>query len=247
MFGFGKRTPNAHKTKQLGWDLHAHLLPAVDDGVRSTEESLESIRALQRLGYSGCVITPHVYKDLYNNARPTLQAAFLSLKTAIKDAGIDFGIHLAAEYFGDQHLVDLAQSADLLTLGLGDSRSVLIEFPYIGEPLYWADTLSGVTSGGYRPVIAHPERYRYLTADMETWLARFGHYGVEYQCDLGSLVGQYGREALRTARVFLEKNLAKYWGSDIHRPSQVDRFIRPAVDILNRPSEINFTDPRSIA
>lgn len=239
MLGFF-RASKPRSRRDLGWDLHAHLVPAVDDGMRTSDEAIEAISAMVALGYSGCVVTPHIYKDLYNNSHAGLELAFRALKVAVKEAGISFHLHLAAEYFGDEHFIEAADSGGaLLAFGSAETKEVLIEFPYVGEPIYWADTLSAIVRRGLIPVIAHPERYRYVCADMPGWLERFGSFPVKYQCELGSLVGQYGRDAARVARLFLDRKLAAYWGSDLHRPSQVDRFIRPAIDLLQGAGPVN--------
>jgi protein-tyrosine phosphatase len=238
MFGLRKERP-VQRGRRLGSDLHAHLVPGVDDGVRTIEEAVECIRGLAALGYDGCVVTPHIYNDLYPNTRESLEQAFQNLSRELAAREVTFRLQLAAEYFGDNHFIDLAESAPLLSFPENGHSNVLIEFPYIGEPLYWADVLSAAVRRGCRPVIAHPERYRYLAADLETWLERFSSFGVTYQCDLGSLVGQYGHSAARTVRAMSDRRLVKYWGTDLHRPSQLDRFIRPAIDQVNDREQLN--------
>jgi tyrosine-protein phosphatase YwqE len=218
----------------LGWDLHAHLIPGVDDGVKTTEEALESILSLQRLGYSGCVLTPHIYKEVHNNCTATLRPAFDRLHAAVQQRGIDFGLILAAEYFADDHLVRLAQTEPLLSFGPASRRYVLIEYPYIGEPLAWADPLSAVTRAGYIPVIAHPERYRYFVSEPDRWLDRFGPYAVQYQCEIGSLGEQYGPTCLKMAKALLKARIPTFWGTDLHRPSHIERFIVPGLKVLRR-------------
>lgn len=221
------------------WDLHAHLLPGVDDGVRTLDEALEAVRALQQLGYRGSVLTPHVYKGLYDNSPEGLAPALAALRRALAGAGLDYAVALAAEYFVDEHLLALAGAGPLLGFGPPDRRHVLVELPYTSEPLLWGDAFGVLQQRGYTPVLAHPERYRFVAADPDTWLGRFSAYAIKYQCNIGSLVGQYGAEAQAFARRLLDEGLPTFWGTDLHRPSQVARFVAPGLSHLGALGALN--------
>lgn len=241
MFGFLKKSPSVPAAlPALHWDLHAHLLPGVDDGVRSLDEALEGVRALLELGYRGCVLTPHIYKGVFDNSPSRLQEVFEQLKTAIAGQGLDFDLRLAAEYFADEHLLAVLAADDVLSFEAA-GRCVLIEFSCFHEPPVWSAVLSALVKQGYQPVIAHPERYRFMAADKNTWLARFADYGAWYQGDIGSLAGQYGKPVAQLAASLLQADIYSFWGSDLHRPSQAERFIRPGLGHLTRLQQINKT------
>jgi tyrosine-protein phosphatase YwqE len=237
MFGWkrkvAKKLPKgAATTPRLGWDLHAHLLPGVDDGAKTIADSLDSVRALYALGYRASVVTPHVYKGVYPNTRATLDPALAELRAGIAAAGIDYQIHMAAEYFADEHLIELAaRDEPLLTFG-GDRKLVLFEFPYSTEPLLWADAITMLVRRGYEPVLAHIERYRFVTSDPDTWLDRFAQFGVKLQCNIGSLAGQYGPEAEALARRILDEDRATFWGTDLHRARQIAAYVTPGLTHL---------------
>lgn len=246
MFGFlrkapRKNPPGSPATPELRWDLHAHLLPGVDDGVRTLDEALDAIRALRALGYRASVLTPHIYRDVYPNSRATLEPALASLRDALADADIDHELHLAAEYFADEHLIDLVEREPLLTFGPPDARCVLFEYPYTSEPLLWADAVTALRRKGYTPVLAHVERYRFVTHAPDLWLERFAQLGVKLQCNIGSLVGQYGERAQTLARRARDEGLATFWGTDLHRPSQVEKFITPGLTHLTELGALNST------
>jgi tyrosine-protein phosphatase YwqE len=241
MFGFrrGQARKVARSGKpapDLAWDLHSHLVPGVDDGVPTVEDALEAIRALHALGYRGSVVTPHVYRGLYPNTRETLEPALASLRTALASAGIDYAIHMAAEYFADEHLIDIAGREPLLSFG---ERLVLVEYPYSAEPLLWADALTALLRSGYTPVLAHIERYRFVYDNPDLWLERFAQFGVKIQCNIGSLVGQYGPRAFELARRMRDQRLATFWGTDLHRPAQIEKFIRPGLTHLTELGQLN--------
>lgn len=226
-------------TPTLGWDLHAHLLPGVDDGVRTVEDAIEAIRALQALGYRGSVLTPHVYHGLYPNTRATLEPALATLRAALAEAAIEHELHMAAEYFADEHLIELVEREPLLSFGAESAPMVLIEYPYASEPLLWADALSALLRKGYTPVLAHIERYRFVTQSPDVWLDRFAQFGVKIQCNVGSLVGQYGPHACEFARRMRDSGLPSFWGTDLHRAKQVTQFIAPGLTHLTELGELN--------
>jgi len=234
-----KNSAGSPSTPVLYWDLHAHLLPGVDDGVRTMDDALEAIRALQTLGYRGSVLTPHVYRDLYPNTRATLEPVLVGLRTALAEAGIEYQLRMAAEYFADEHLVELVEREPLLSFGSETAPMVLIEYPYTSEPLLWADALSALARKGYTPVLAHIERYRFVVQAPELWLDRFAQFGVKLQCNIGSLVGQYGPHAFEFARRMRDRRLPTFWGTDIHRASQVAKFITPGLTHLTEVGELN--------
>lgn len=244
MFGFkrgaGRKVPRGGKASpDLFWDLHSHLLPGVDDGVRTIEDALEAIRALQSLGYRGSVITPHIYHGMYPNTRDTLEPVLAEVRAAVAALGIDYQLILAAEYFADEHLIALASHEPLLTFGPGTTRFVLVEYSYSTEPLLWADTLTALIRNRYTPVIAHIERYQFVCDAPELWLERFAQLGVKIQCNIGSLVGQYGPNARELAIKMRDLRRATFWGTDLHRARQVESFIKPGLTHLTELNRLN--------
>lgn len=241
MFEFLRRRARKGPARpSLHWDIHSHLLPNVDDGVRTFDDSIECIRGLQMLGYSGSIVTPHIYKGLYPNTRESVEPVFAELRIALADAGLTYELQLAAEYFADEHLIELARQGTPLLSFPADGRScVLLEFPYQSEPLLWADALSALHRGGYSPVLAHVERYKFVTQNSAAWLERFTQFDVMFQCNIGSLVGQYGRESMEFARAMLSSGRVTFWGTDLHRAKQVDHFIAPGLTHLDELGELN--------
>jgi len=211
----------------------------VDDGVRTMDDALDAIRALQHLGYRASVLTPHIYRDLYPNTRATLDPVLANLRAALATAGIAHEVHMAAEYFADEHFIELVEREPLLSFGPVEKRFVLIEYPYTSEPLLWADALSALLRKGYTPVLAHIERYRFVTQAPDVWLDRFAQFGVIIQCNIGSLVGQYGPSSFEFARRMRDSRLPTFWGTDLHRTSQVEKFITPGLTHLTELGELN--------
>lgn len=245
MFGFVRRAARKNRddisSPALCWDLHSHLLPGVDDGVKTMDESVAAITALRGLGYRGSVLTPHVYKGLYPNTRATLEPAFSELKAELQRIGIEYELHMAAEYFADEHFLELVEREPLLAFGPAHAPHVLVEYPYVSEPLLWADALSGLLRKGYTPVLAHIERYRFVLQAPKLWLGRFAQLGVKIQCNIGSLVGQYGPEAQHFAKLMRDGGVATFWGTDLHKPKQVAGYIGPGLTHLTELGQLNPT------
>ena len=213
------------------WDFHCHLLPAVDDGLRSLEETQRAIASLHALGYRGAVLTPHIYPGVYDNTPDLLREAFHTLEHEI---GRGFGLHLAAEYFADETMFTAIDREDVLYLPVGEQKIVLVEFPALLPVPCGLDVLRALSRAGYQPVLAHVERYRYVEQDPSAWLPQLERAGAWLQCDIGSLVGQYGAQPQAFARRLLDSALPTFWGTDLHRTAQLERYIVPGLAWLKK-------------
>lgn len=223
----------------IGLDFHNHLLPGVDDGVKDVAEAIVAIRALKSAGFTGAVITPHIYRGIYDNNPLQLRAEFSYFVAELSANGINFPLMLAAEYFADEFFLERIKQDDILYLQVWNERWVLIEFPYYHEDQYGAICISALAARGYRPIIAHVERYRYVAKGRTVWLSRFARAGAILQADIGSLAGQHGEEARRFCRWLLAENFISLWGSDLHKAAQVERFIKPGLKQLSAGKQIN--------
>ena len=190
-------------------DVHAHLLPGVDDGIRTFEEAEEAVRSLEQLGVQRMVLTPHVMEYYPTNSAGSLKQRFAEFTKSIK-SGIRFS--LAAEYMLDVAFTRHLEEGVLL---LGDNR-LLVETSYLSGPSDLKEILYGLSLKGYVPMIAHPERYLYLPDEAIEELVNLGY---ELQLNLPSLAGLYGKEVKKRAGTFLAKGLYTYLGSDFHRLS----------------------------
>lgn len=229
---------------ELSFDFHSHLLPGVDDGMQTLEDSRRTIADLKTLGFAGAVITPHVYKGVFDNTATSLRASFATFLASLGEDTDDFPLYLAGEYFADEHFVRLIEQDDLLFLPVADERWVLLEFPYLQETPFASVCLSALGARGYRPVVAHVERYRYVAKMPDNWLGLFERSGAILQGDIGSLAGQHGEDVRRFAGLLMERNIVKIWGTDIHNPGQIKRHIVPGLGQLASVDRLNeILDP----
>lgn len=225
----GKEKTGAVTPGWRGMDYHCHLLPGVDDGMADVETAVAAIEAMQALGYAGAVMTPHIYTGVFDNDAAGLRAAHRVFAAALAERGITFPLSLAAEYYADEHFLKLIDDDELLALPVNGERWVLLEFPYMQETPFAGVCLAALTSRGYRPVVAHVERYRFVAQEPAVWLERFERAGAVLQGDIGSLVGQFGEPVKKFAAWLLEKEKISIWGSDLHHPGQLARHIAPGL------------------
>ena len=188
-------------------DHHSHILFGVDDGVKTLEESLEVLSYAESNGVSDMWCTPHIMEEIKT---PTLflKERFAQLKESYKG---NISLHLAAEYMLDTEFEKRLDSRDLLTLG---EDVVLVETSVTIPPYNFIEILHDIMSKGYRPMLAHPERSRYLTM---TDYERLDSMGVHFQLNLPSIVGYYGDTAQKKATQMLKNGWYKVAGTDCHR------------------------------
>ena len=209
MFGlFNRRTSILESGLLKGAvDQHSHILYGLDDGVKTQEDSLAILRFLEEQGVSEVWFTPHVMEDVPNTTE-AIRARFEELKS-VYDGGLQ--LHLAAEYMIDTLFEKRLEQKDLLEHG---EEVVLVETSAIAPPINLWVVLDNMLKSGYRPLIAHPERYRYM--DREDY-RELHNMGCILQMNLPSIVGFYGESARQRALYLLDKGWYRMVGSDCHR------------------------------
>lgn len=215
MFFFKKRPTYRSSQYFRGFtDYHCHILPGVDDGVAELDQSLQILSDYEQLGITTVWLTPHVMEDIPNTTA-ALQQRFGELCDAYQGP---IALHLAAEYMLDTVFDQRLAASDLLTLG-DEGNQVLVETSYFNPPLNLEATLRDIMSHGLFPVLAHPERYRYMP-DMDAY-RRLRQMGVRFQLNHGSVAGIYGHTAQRKALDLLKEHAYDLSGTDLHRRHQL--------------------------
>jgi len=203
---------------RLKVDLHSHLIPGIDDGSQSMEESLNLLKGMDALGYEKVITTPHIMSDAYRNTPQIITDGLNALrKEAIKE-GLSIEIEAAAEYYLDDGFEDLLQKGEMMTI---KGEYILFETSYFAKPLQLEEMIFSISLAGYKPLMAHPERYRYIK-DLLTEYGRFKELGVLFQVNLNSFGGHYGRDAKQKADFLSQEGMIDFLGSDVHHKKQVD-------------------------
>lgn len=188
-------------------DWHCHILPGVDDGVRSMNESLEMLDVYEMAGIKEVWLTPHVMEDVPNTTA-MLRARFQDLEKAYSGK---VRLHLASENMMDNLLLERLESRDVLPIG-NDGRTLLVETSYFNAPIKLNQTIETIKSKGYFPLLAHPERYDYI--DSISSYRKLREQGVRFQLNLMSLCGYYGPAVKDKAQKLLSEGMYECIGSD---------------------------------
>lgn len=201
-------------------DYHCHILPGVDDGVQTFEDSARILSIYSELGVEKVFLTPHVMEDVPNRPED-LQKRFSELKEYLKTEGVSAPeLELAAENMMDSLFMQRLASKEVLPLPLR-GKSLLVETSYYNPPLNMHDILFQVKSNGFFPVLAHPERYMYMDSKDYDSLK---NSDIRFQLNLSSLSGFYGELAQRKAENMLKKGYYDYVGTDLHRLSMLESY-----------------------
>jgi protein-tyrosine phosphatase len=209
------------KTKEplkldLSWmeaDMHSHLIPGIDDGVQTLEESVTLIKELHSFGLKKLIITPHVMSEFYRNTPETILSGLEVLKEALHKEGVDIILGAAAEYYLDEIFYEKIERNDpLLTFG---NNMVLVETGFLSKPHILIEAFFKLEMAGYHPVFAHPERYLYLHQDEEL-LESLAERNISFQLNLLSLTGFYSKQVKKFAEKLIDKGLIKLVGTDCH-------------------------------
>lgn len=229
LFDFMKRKQSLLQSGLLQGrtDRHCHILYGVDDGAKALEDALAVLAYDEEIGINEVWCTPHIMEDVPNTTE-ALKQRFAELQAAY--AG-PIKLHLAAEYMLDTLFEERFKAGDLLTM---EDDTLLVETSTWNPPADMTGTLRKIQKAGYRPLLAHPERYRYMT---EQGYERLHKMGIHFQLNLGSLVGYYGETAMRKAHELLEKGWYSEIGSDCHRLVTIkEQYNREVLtkDILSR-------------
>ncbi len=211
LFSFGKKSKS--EVKPLYVDIHSHLLPGIDDGSASLEETIGLIKEFIGLGYRKLITTPHIMGDCFKNTPEIIQEKLELVRNEVKNQGLLIELEAAAEYYLDEAFIQKLERGEPL-LTFGDSY-LLFETSFMNEPASLKEVIFQIASSGYRPVLAHPERYVYMYSSFEKYEDLFNR-GLYFQLNISSLSGYYSKESKRIAERLIKNNMVHFVGSDCH-------------------------------
>jgi len=216
---FGKKEPDLGPVDLavLGTDVHSHFIPGIDDGAQTLEQSIELISNMADLGYRKVITTPHSMADGYKNSPEIILGGLEKLRAAVREAGINIEVDAAAEYYLDHALEENVNAGKVLTFG---NNYLLFELPFIGEPAMLRQVVFQMQTQGYRPVLAHPERYSFWHNEFERF-TELKDRGVMFQLNMVALSGAYGPQAKQIAERMIDAGYYELVGSDCHNMNHV--------------------------
>ncbi|WP_194774946.1 tyrosine-protein phosphatase [Pararhodonellum marinum] len=222
IFDFFTKTSAKEQTLDLSWlktDMHSHLIPGIDDGSKSLEESIHLISRLKSYGINKIITTPHVMTEFYRNNPENIHEGLDKLKIGLQEAGIDIAISAAAEYFMDEFFLEKVSNGEkLLTMG---DQYILIETGFLSKPPMLLESIFNLEMQGYKPILAHPERYFYLHQDTEL-LDALIERNIYFQINLLSFTGYYSKPVKKFAEALVDRELVALLGTDCHNDKYLD-------------------------
>lgn len=198
-------------------DIHSHIISNIDDGCKSIDDSLKTIKQLKELGFSKIVLTPHYMKGSNYQANNDIKITkYNKLKEIVKKENIDIDLYLGNEIYINNDISNLIINKEIYPLN--DTKYLLIELPLFNEINGVEDYLYELKLNGYIPIIAHPERYLYFQKNYKK-IVELYESGVLYQSNYGSILGLYGKEAKKLLKYALKKDMISFLATDIHSPN----------------------------
>ena len=195
-------------------DIHSHLIPDVDDGVETFDESLDILQELSNHGIDKVIITPHyIQETIYNSPKSDNLKLLHELKKLVKESNIDIELYMGNEIYIDREIATLLKKKKIAPLA--DSKYLLVELPMTGHFEGYEEIFFDLQAEGYKVILAHPERYVTIQKDFSI-LERLASQGILFQCNLGSIIGQYGHRATKTVKKLAKKDMIFAFGTDTH-------------------------------
>lgn len=208
-------------------DFHSHILPEVDDGSKSYEESVQMLEEAQNTGFDIVISTSHYAVDCF-------EAPEYKRKELIDDLNLEENVPqiiLGSEIFLTYNIIDLIK--DFKASTINGTNYILIELPLKHAFSDLKGVINRLKENDYRPIIAHPERYFQVHKNFSL-LYELKELGVLFQCNYGSILGNYGYNAKRTMKKMLKNDLVSFMGTDAHKKNSIYMQVPKAISLISK-------------
>ncbi len=199
-------------------DFHSHIIPEIDDGSRSIKETMLLLKEAEKAGFTTIISTSHYIPRQYEFNENSRKQFLEVIKMGANNLGIDIELCLGSEIYACYDIVELLKEHKASTIN--GTNYVLFELPMQTQLPNLKNIIYNLLGNGYRPIIAHPERYAYVKEN-PNWLLEYLEIGVLFQSNYGSIIGLYGKEAQKTVKLLLKNDMIHFLGSDVHKPMTV--------------------------
>lgn len=212
-------------------DIHSHIIPNVDDGSKSVEETFNILEEAENVGFTDIIATSHYLPNYYETNSQELVFWKEKLQEVLNKCKRTIRLHSGMEIYVSDQMKDLIRENKLLRLA--NSRYILIELPMTSEVKYLEHIIYSLKSFNLTPVIAHPERYKHVQKNIDI-IEEYIEMGCLIQCNYGSILELYGKEAKNTLKILLKRNLVHFLGSDCHNQDTIYKVIPNAIKKIKR-------------
>lgn len=203
-------------------DLHTHIIPNVDDGSKSIEDTFELLKEAARVGFTDVILTPHYIKGYYETDTKIREYWVESIARVLEELKIPIKVHVGNEIYVCEDIDELVYQNIVSTLN--NSKYVLVELPMNNNIKYLEEVIFKLSNLDKVPIIAHPERYSYFQKDIKI-LIELHNKGVLFQSNYGSILGLYGEEPKKALTKMLKENIIDFLGTDVHRPDTIYQLV----------------------
>ncbi len=220
---FKKETPITELFPMNFVDIHSHLLPGIDDGSKSMENTIEMISTMHSYGIQNFITTPHVLGNVWKNSSDTILDKLDAVQEELEKQDMSYiNFDAAAEYMLDEEFCKLLIARDLLTL---KEDSLLVEMSFLQAPVNLFEMIFDIQLAGYKPILAHPERYMFYHQNFEKY-HKLKEAGCRFQMNLLSLTGHYGKSVQKIAEKLITEGMIDLVGSDTHNMNHLNTLRR---------------------
>ena len=200
-------------------DIHSHLLPGIDDGSKNINETIMLLEQMNAIGIRNFITTPHIMTNVWDNNQESIQKKLSETKENI-NPNLYNSFNAAAEYMLDSSFLDKIGNENILTL---KDNFILVEMSYLNAPLHIYEILFEIQLAGFKPILAHPERYLFYSNNVNEY-EKLKNAGCLFQLNLLSTVNYYGIKITKNAEYLLANDFIDFVGSDIHHINHIKAF-----------------------
>lgn len=208
-------------------DFHSHILPNIDDGSISIEETVKMLEEAQKVGFTKIISTSHYIEGYYESD----EKERLDLLKNLKENFQDIELYLGNEIYIAENMIQLVKDKKASTIN--NSKYILFELPMNTKTMLTKEMVYRIIENGNIPIIAHPERYGYVQDNPEC-VEELAEMGAMFQANYGSILGMYGEKAKKTVKKLLKQDLIQFLGSDVHRTNQIYPLIPKAIKKMSK-------------
>lgn len=199
-------------------DFHTHILPNIDDGARSIEETIHLVKEAKKVGFEAIISTSHYMEGYYETNTPEREIWINVIYQKLQEENINMKLYLGNEIYLSENIVQLLEEGKASTIN--DTSYLLFEMPLNIEPMNLYHVAYQMTQYKLVPVLAHPERYAFVQQSPEL-INELIEKGVLMQANYASIMGYYGKRAQVIVKKLLENNMVHFLGSDVHRANTI--------------------------
>ncbi len=228
-------------------DFHSHILPNIDDGSRSIDETFNLINEAKKAGFDSIILTSHYMEGYYETNIPERQVWLKVILDNLKEKGIDINLYLGNEIYLSDNIMKLLKELKASTIN--NTSYVLFEMPLNNEPLDLYNCVYEMIQNKIVPVLAHPERYSFIQKEPEI-VYDLIKKGVYMQANYGSIMGIYGKKAKMIVQKLLKNNMIHFLGSDVHRENTIYPLVPKSLEKIKniigqeRLDQLTTTNPK---